>query len=156
MADIRTLFAGGSLSCDEFMEKLSEAGFVILQGKAEDYIPASRESEFGEKLQSARAEFEEKLTKERAVGALKLELVKLGAMNPALAASVIGCDGICGSDDEIKLAAESKVKFLKQTEPYMFASVAEESFSTGSMHSALMLDTESMSDSEYYSYKKMM
>lgn len=156
MADIKDLFAGGSLSCEEFTEKLAEAGLVILEGSAADYVPAGRADALASELQNARADFEERLTAQRASSALRLELTKNGAINPALAESVVGYDGIRGSDDEVRLAAESKVRCLMESDPYMFAPKAEPSFSTGSTHGGTAPDPDSMSDSEYYSYRKMM
>ena len=157
MADIKELFADGSLNCEEFTEKLAEAGLVILEGCASDYVSASREAELTGELQSVRDELERKLASQRASSALKLELAKNGAMNPDLAATVIGCDGISGSDEEVRLSAVEKVKLLMKSDPYMFKSgSAEASFSTGSTHTGAVIDTDSMSDSEYYSYRKMM
>lgn len=154
MADIKELFAGGSLSCEEFTEKLAESGLVILDGCEEDYVSAGRVAELQSMLQNAEAEYEAKLAKQRASSALTMELAKNGAMNPALAASVIGFDDICGSDEEVKHAAEEKVKLLMKSEPYMFAGRSEPTFSTGSAHTGSVVDTDSMSDSEYYSYRK--
>ncbi len=156
MADIKELFGGGNLSCEEFTKKLADAGLVILEGKAGDYVSASRESELRGELQSVRDELEGKLAAHRISSALKLELARCGAVNPELAAIAIGSDGISGSDEEIRLAAEGKVKLLMKSDPYMFKSSSEPSFSTGSTHAGAVPDTDSMSDSEYYSYRKMM
>ena len=156
MADIKELFGGGNLSCEEFTKKLADAGLVILEGKAGDYVSASRESELRGELQNVRDEHEGKLAAHRISSALKLELARCGAVNPELAAIAIGSDGISGSDEEIRLAAEGKVKLLMKSDPYMFKSSSEPSFSTGSTHAGAVPDTDSMSDSEYYSYRKMM
>ncbi|MBR6808072.1 MAG: hypothetical protein IKM46_06815 [Clostridia bacterium] len=156
MADIKELFGGGSLSCEEFTEKLAAAGLVILEGSADDFVSASREAELQGELQSVRDELERKLDAHRVSYAVKLELAKRGAINPELAAGVIGCDGIGGSDEEIRLAAEDRVRLLMKSEPYMFKGAPEPSFSTGSTHTGAVLDTDSMSDSEYYSYRKML
>lgn len=156
MADIKELFGGGNLSCEEFTKKLADAGLVILEGKAGDYVSASRESELRGELQNVRDELEGKLAAHRISSALKLELARCGAVNPELAAIAIGSDGISGSDEEIRLAAEGKVKLLMKSDPYMFKSSSEPSFSTGSTHAGAVPDTDSMSDSEYYSYRKMM
>jgi hypothetical protein len=156
VADIKELFGGGNLSCEEFTKKLADAGLVILEGKAGDYVSASRESELRGELQNVRNELEGKLAAHRISSALKLELARCGAVNPELAAIAIGSDGISGSDEEIRLAAEGKVKLLMKSDPYMFKSSSEPSFSTGSTHAGAVPDTDSMSDSEYYSYRKMM
>ncbi len=160
MADIKELltklFDNESFKSEEFTEKLAEAGLVILEGKAGDYVSVSRESELQGELQSVRDELEGKLATQRISSALKLELARCGAVNPELAAIAIGSDGISGSDEEIRLAAEGKVKLLMKSDPYMFKSSSEPSFSTGSTHAGAVPDTDSMSDSEYYSYRKMM
>jgi len=156
VADIKELFGEGSLSGEEFAERLAEAGLVILEGRECDYVPVSRAEALASELQSVRADFEERLSLQRASSALKLELTRYGAINPALAESVVGYDGICGSDEDVRLAAEGKVKRLMESDPYMFVSKTEPSFSTGCSHAGSAADPDSMSDSEYYSYRKMM
>ncbi len=153
MKNIRELFGEGALSGEEFESLLEREGLVLMDAVEGGYVPASRERELEEKFSAERQGFEKTLAEQRARSALKLELTRRGAHNPNLAAVAIGLDGLGGDEAELTSAAARKVASLMESEPYMFASgEASAVVSTGAPHARGAVDTDSMSDADYYRY----
>lgn len=144
--DIGEIFDGRALTGEEFEEAMRRSGLSISK--------EGREDELTLQLEREREAHGEELRRLRASSALRYELLKEGAQNPDIAATALGVDGICGDDGEIAAAAHSRVAALKRSDPYMFraAGGAGSTYSTGARHGGAGADTDSMSDSEYYSY----
>lgn len=157
MKSIGEIFEGGSLSGEEFESRLKDAGIVLLDAVEGGYVPASRELELTEALEKQKQSHEASLKSVKARAALVCELTRSGAHNPALAAGAIGLDGLDGDDAALAKGAKEKVALFKSSEPYMFAEEGLSSaaaFSTGLRHQSQSVDPDSMSDSEYYRYRK--
>ena len=147
--DVREFFEGGVLSGDDFADRLAAEGYVIMKSVEGGYVPSSS-------LDERERAFRTEMTRERAINALKYELLKNGAHNPALAATAIGIDGLEGEASAVEEAARAKVANLKASEPYMFGSAAVTGgVSTGASHGGAATDPDMMSDSEYYRYKNV-
>lgn len=149
MKDVREFFEGGVLSGDDLADRLETEGYVVMRSVEGGYVPATD-------LDERERSFQAEMARERAMNALKYELLKSGAHNPALAATAIGIDGMEGETAMLEEAARAKVASLKATEPYMFASaIVMGGVSTGAPHGGVATDPDMMSDSEYYRLKNV-
>ena len=144
--NIGELFNGQALTVEEFEDVMQQAGLSLTK--------AGREEELCSALEREREAHGEELRRLRAESALRYELIREGAQNPDIAASAIGVEGICGDDREMAAEAHTRVAELKRSDPYMFrvAGMRGATYSTGAQHGTAATDTDSMSDSEYYSF----
>ena len=155
MSKIDDIFAGRALSREEFEAALADSGLVLLDDVDGGYVPSSRERELESEMESERERFSAELKKVRAEGILRETLIRSGAHNPALASRAIDMGTIVGDEASMISAAESKVASLKASDPYMFREVGTEVISTGASHGVSSVDTDMMSDSEYYRHIRM-
>lgn len=152
MSKIDDIFAGRALSRDEFEAALADSGLVILEDVEGGYVSSSK---VRSDMQSEREKFSDELRRVRAEGILREALVRSGAHNPALASRAIDMDSITGDEAAMITAAESKVATLRSTDPYMFREERAQVISTGAPHGTSSVDTDMMSDSEYYRHIRM-
>lgn len=142
MADISEIFGSEKLSYDEFLIKASELG-----------------SEFGDVGEVRRAYESEILSVKRAA-ALERELDKSGAKNRGLITKIIDLDSIEVDGDEVHGIAE-QISALRESDPYLFdnspASPAQvRSIHTGIPHRHETVDSDSLSDADFYKQIKKM
>lgn len=148
------LFGGKALTYEDFSSALEKSGKKLGDISGGDFIPASREAELLGEIESLKSHFEEQVQAVRAEAALKSELIRQGAYNPEAAAAIIVKDGIQWDSNDIKSEVAARVEALKSSDSYLFHSSGD-SFSTGAAHAAASVDTDSMSDSEYYRHIRL-
>ena len=137
MADLSEIFGGARLSLDEFLIKAGEVG-----------------AEIGD-TRELRQSYENELMSVKRSYALEKELDRSGAKNRELISKVINMDSVTYDDEGFHGIAE-QITSLRQSDPYLFempvksASVQSHRLSTGMPHIHEPLDTDSLSDSDYY------
>lgn len=155
MSKIDEIFASHSISREEFDSALAESGLMLLENVEGGYVPSSKANELSREIESQRERYDGEIKKIRAEGVLRETLIRAGVHNPALAMRTIDMGSIVGSEAEMQSAAQAKVASLKASDPYMFRQENVSVISTGASHGVSGVDTEMMSDSEYYRHIRM-
>lgn len=144
--DVNEIFGGGALTSDEFEQRLLDTG-MTLSNSAEI-------SRLNSELESEKNRHEEEIMRIKAESALKYELYRAGAQNPEVAAAAIGLGELSQNTDELSSRMRERVAAFKRAEPYMFRTADDpvKLYSTGGAHTGACIETDTMSDAEYYSY----
>lgn len=142
MADLSEIFGESKLSYDEFLIKAGELG-----------------AEIGD-TRELRQAFTEELNAVKRSSALERELDKAGAKNRDLITKIIDMTTVSVDDDGVHGIAE-QLSSLRESDPYLFenASVGQKlprTMRTGMPHGHEPLDTDSLSDADYYKNIKKM
>ena len=144
MADLSEIFGSGKLSYDEFLIKAGEMGSEI--------------GDIGELRQS----YENELKSVKRNAALERELDRAGVKNRALITKVIDMDSVSVDEDGVHGITE-QLSALRESDPYLFedkhqsASQAQpHTIRTGIAHRHEPLDSDSLSDADYYRQIKKM
>ena len=155
MSKIDEIFESHSINREEFETALAESGYTLLESVEGGYVPASKARELTSEIESQRERFDGELKKIRAEGILREALIRAGVHNPVVASRAIDMDSIVGSEAEMQSAAQARVASLKASDPYMFRGESVSLVSTGAYHGVSSVDTDMMSDSEYYRHIRM-
>lgn len=144
MADISEIFGDGRLSYDEFVMKAGELGREI--------------GDLGE----LRRSYETELLSVKRNAALERELDRSGAKNRSLITKVIDLDSVKVDEDGVHGIAE-QISALRESDPYLFDDAPKPSeekahilFRTGMEHRSEPLDSDSLSDADFYRQIKKM
>lgn len=142
MADLSEIFGSGKLSYDEFLIKAGEMGSEI--------------GDIGELRQS----YENELKSVKRNAALERELDRAGVKNRALITKVIDMDSVSVDEDGVHGIAE-QLTSLRESDPYLFEDERQHSQSaphirTGMTHRSEPLDSDSLSDADFYRQIKKM
>lgn len=141
MADLSEIFGGEKLSYDEFLMKAGEMG-----------------REIGD-LADMRQSYESEILSVKRNAALERELDRSGAKNRSLITKVIDLDSVEIDEDGVHGIAE-QIDALRESDPYLFESAAPQSptqprtIRTGIAHRHEPLDSDSLSDKDFYKQVK--
>lgn len=136
MADLSEIFGDTKLSYDEFLVKVGEFG-----------------AEIGD-TRELRQCYEEELREIRRSSALERELDRAGARNRGIISKVIDMNAVTVDEDGVHGIRE-QLDALRASDPYLFDTAQSSptqprTLRTGMPHGHEPLDSDSLSDADYY------